>query len=722
MAYKEASVTRRDDCVRKATRFGLAIGATLFMQCSEPDGEDPADVLESTSAVLVGSDTCRIATFDGHTYWFCDTLRTFASAQTQCGLVSAQPVRLESPSEESFVRQNLVTDSWLGAQDTVEGNWKWITGGHQFFTGASNGTTVAGFYSHWTAGEPNNSFNEDCAVLARQTGTWNDVPCGLPKSYVCETPADLCATSNAKTQPAVCGCGTADVDTDSDGVANCLDECPLDVTTDRQGTCGCPSDPEPANTPCFDGPCGGSKVCNALGSCGNALQCSPATTCDYQRRGESEYYFCHDAVTQAQARQFCRNTGMDLAEVESIEENTFLHQHGHLLGIHWLGGEQTSQGQWSWPLTGQQFWSNGIVNGRFTTWQSTQPAWALGNCTLQDSPTGQWTAADCSFPAGFICERSDHCPGDPQKTRPGVCGCGRPDRDWSGDGQVDCSWLGGFDNDPALTPSTIAVGSRPQMDMTVSAITFMEGGIEVEDYIAICDDRTEKRDAIFADPDLADAIAAGDSDGDLVPDSIDQCPHTPALTPTDDVGCTDSTRMDDPPDGDAVRAIVNGAQVFRAHPSTNCDSTEAQMPELIAGYINNSQIASAMFAAFFTFEKPACPVRLRLEAITEDPAGWPYGAGGQVLYFETGSADFSNVYSNGQVVQGAQAVIMTNAEFGSSYQNLWNKVIDSFGEDSSGPVANPYRMRMRAMAVYGGGLQSNWSNWVDLRVYGSRSP
>ena len=64
--------------------------------------------------------------------------------------------------------------TWIGLNDrSVEGTFVW-----------SNGEAVT--YTNWTAGEPNNSGNEDCAHIW-SSGTWNDIPCtGYPTPYVCE--------------------------------------------------------------------------------------------------------------------------------------------------------------------------------------------------------------------------------------------------------------------------------------------------------------------------------------------------------------------------------------------------------------------------------------------------------------------------------------------------------------------------------------------------------
>ena len=44
----------------------------------------------------------------------------------------------------------------------------------------------------------------------------------------------------------------------------------------------------------------------------------------------------------------------------------------------------------------------------------------------------------CTQPPGFVANTNDQCPGDADKTAPGVCGCGTPDVDTDSDGLADC--------------------------------------------------------------------------------------------------------------------------------------------------------------------------------------------------------------------------------------------------------------------------------------------
>jgi hypothetical protein len=72
------------------------------------------------------------------------------------------------------------------------------------------------------------------------------------------------------------------------------------------------------------------------------------------------------------------------------------------------------------------------------------------------------------------------------------------------------------------------------------------------------------------------AFCTGDQDGDLVGDSLDRCPGTPALTPTDDNGCTVSTRPKAPPRA-YVDELLGDAGVLR---EAACDGFNPGTPTI----------------------------------------------------------------------------------------------------------------------------------------------
>ncbi|MCB1774666.1 MAG: PKD domain-containing protein [Gammaproteobacteria bacterium] len=53
-----------------------------------------------------------------------------------------------------------------------------------------------------------------------------------------EAPEDLCPADPDKLEPGVCGCGVADDDTDHDGIADCVDNCPSVANADQRDTDG----------------------------------------------------------------------------------------------------------------------------------------------------------------------------------------------------------------------------------------------------------------------------------------------------------------------------------------------------------------------------------------------------------------------------------------------------------------------------------------------------
>jgi len=53
-------------------------------------------------------------------------------------------------------------------------------------------------------------------------------------------PVDLCPDDPDKTEPGICGCGVADLDSDGDGVPDCVDQCPDSADGAAVDSAGCP--------------------------------------------------------------------------------------------------------------------------------------------------------------------------------------------------------------------------------------------------------------------------------------------------------------------------------------------------------------------------------------------------------------------------------------------------------------------------------------------------
>lgn len=74
-------------------------------------------------------------------------------------------------------------------------------------------------------------------------------------------------------------------------------------------------------------------------------------------------------------------------------------------------------------------------------------------------------------------------------------------------------------------------------DLARAAFQFLDGKLSYQAYMAIMADRNRKYARSESDAVFRAALVSGDSDGDLIPDSLDGCPLTADLTPTDDRGC-----------------------------------------------------------------------------------------------------------------------------------------------------------------------------------------
>jgi hypothetical protein len=83
-------------------------------------------------------------------------------------------------------------------------------------------------------------------ITASKTGYYNSTKSGVSVQsggYASQsfklTLIDYCPDDPDKMEPGICGCGVADVDTDSDGTMDCNDSCPNDPNKTLPSTCGC---------------------------------------------------------------------------------------------------------------------------------------------------------------------------------------------------------------------------------------------------------------------------------------------------------------------------------------------------------------------------------------------------------------------------------------------------------------------------------------------------
>jgi len=102
-------------------------------------------------------------------------------------------IAINSQAENDFM-QTFIRSSgnWYigGTDQAVEGEWRWINDGTQFWQGkgsGSGGTPVGGNYTNWNGtGEPNDAGGEDYAVMYGSSGKWNDIYATYSTRYVIE--------------------------------------------------------------------------------------------------------------------------------------------------------------------------------------------------------------------------------------------------------------------------------------------------------------------------------------------------------------------------------------------------------------------------------------------------------------------------------------------------------------------------------------------------------
>jgi len=135
---------------------------------------------------------------------------------------------------------------------------------------------------------------------------------------------------------------------------------------------------------------------------------------------------------------------------------------------------------------------------------------------------------------------NDGCPNDPNKTAPGICGCGVSDADSDGDGTADCN--DGCPNDPNKTAPGICGCGVADADS--------DG-----DGTADCNDGCPSDPSKTAPGICGCGVSDADSDGDGTADCNDGCPNDPNKTAPGICGCGVS---DADSDGDGAADCNDG--------------------------------------------------------------------------------------------------------------------------------------------------------------------
>ncbi len=194
---------------------GHGFAPTQMKACGQPDGYVASnDDCDDTTAlrhvglpetcdgldndcVVSTRDDCpagcmpRTRPDDDRHYMFCSTAATFEAARAVCAADDYRLARIDDAAENTWLRAaangTLGTGTFFhGGNDIVTDNtWLWEDGS-PFWQGVANGAAVAGSYTAWAGGEPNNAnSNEDCGEV-RPDALWNDISCAATRAFACE--------------------------------------------------------------------------------------------------------------------------------------------------------------------------------------------------------------------------------------------------------------------------------------------------------------------------------------------------------------------------------------------------------------------------------------------------------------------------------------------------------------------------------------------------------
>jgi len=132
-----------------------------------------------------------------------------------------------------------------------------------------------------------------------------------------------------------------------------------------------------------------------------------------------------------------------------------------------------------------------------------------------------------------------------------------------------------------------------RLQLARAAEAYVAGQLTPGAYGAFLVDRQRKAERMRNSPSYASAVAAGDSDGDLVPDADDRCPGTARYAATDEQGCD----LKCPPAG-ADPGKTDPACVAAAPPSRPEDPLRPLLDAAVPVNLSCADVAPAASAPF----------------------------------------------------------------------------------------------------------------------------
>lgn len=160
-----------------------AVNGTVVGTVSGMDAERDAFI----ASLLAADPYLFYSDVTGKFYQLTDVQTDWSAAQTNAQAttlngVSGQLVTIRSANENELVRDlSLIHDLSVfvgGTDSTVDGEWRWQSGGADadaFWSGGSGGAVLNGAFTNWAPGQPANSAGPNGIRLEDSTGQWHEV-------------------------------------------------------------------------------------------------------------------------------------------------------------------------------------------------------------------------------------------------------------------------------------------------------------------------------------------------------------------------------------------------------------------------------------------------------------------------------------------------------------------------------------------------------------------
>ncbi len=233
---------------------------------------------------------------------------------------------------------------------------------------------------------------------------------------------DECIDDPDKQEAGGCGCGTADTDTDGDGTPDCNDECVTDPDKQKVGVCGCgtaDTDTDSDGTLDCNDECVTDPNKTEAGVCGCGKEEVPG--CGVIACSSDPLYSEIGNSCDTGNLGECK-VGVYICKDDAVTCNQQKEASAEICGDN---KDNDCDGEVD---------EGCIVDLCPEDPNKTKPG--ICGCGVKDIDSDSDGIFDCN----------DECPVNPNKTEPGICGCNIQDIDSDGDGVPDC--LDGCPNDP----------------------------------------------------------------------------------------------------------------------------------------------------------------------------------------------------------------------------------------------------------------------------------